>query len=175
MFSSVTLALEPNVPERFVEHRAMCHPEKLTHGQQDTVHLRDRYTVHRNSRRDSRGTSEAERTSPWAEALCQRQQPKAPSLDEEDNDEPLPSAQLLGFLAKTRMYCEGMKLSLEACALHKSCWEERPISVLSERPRLFSWRPSTPEHTFPSSIPSLTHTLVTPNPFREPHRVFCGR
>lgn len=126
MFSSVILALEPNVPEQFVEHRAMCHPEKLTPGQQDTGHLRDRYTVHRNSRRDSRGTSEAERTSPWDEALCQRQQPKAPS------------SQLLGFLTKTRMYCEGMELSLEACALHKSCWEERPVSVLSEWPRLFS-------------------------------------
>lgn len=103
MLSSVTLALEPNVPERFVERRAMCHPEKLTHGQQDTVHLQDKYTAHRNSRRDSSGTSEAERTSPWEEALCQRQQPKAPSLDEEDSDEPLPSAQLLGFLTKTRM------------------------------------------------------------------------
>lgn len=78
MFSSVTLALEPNVPERFVEHHAMCHPEKLTHGQQDLVHLQDRYTVPRNSKRDSRGTSETERTSPWEEALCQRQQPKSP-------------------------------------------------------------------------------------------------
>lgn len=138
MLSSVTLALEPNVPEQFMEHCAMCHPEKLTHGQQDTVHFQDKYTVHRNSRRDSRDTSEAERTSPWEEALCQRQQPKAPSLEEEDNDEPLPRAQLLGFLTKTRMYCEGMELSLEAHALHKSCCEERPIPVLSERPRLFS-------------------------------------
>lgn len=130
MFSSVTLALEPNVPEQFVEHRALCHPEKLTHGQQDAVHLRDRYTVHRNSRRDSRGTSEAERTSPWAEALCQRQQPKAPSLDEEDNDEPLPSAQLLGFLAKTRMYCEGVGLSGSLCLAQELLGRETYIGTL---------------------------------------------